>query len=137
MGVGHSLARKSLDHVHRARAAVDIVAQKNRHGMFEGPSFHIVLDALGHILEQVVTTMNIAHAINPSPIRDTTRGRNRGRFSKCLQQRVHPRHGFGGPHLFGNVGVQLIVTRLLAATLKSQSLFDLFRRHPSREQGLV
>ena len=78
MEVGHSLVCKSLDHVHRATAAIDIIAQENRHRLIERPSFHIGLDALGHLLEQVVTAMNIAHAVDPSPIRDTTRNRKRG-----------------------------------------------------------
>ena len=65
--------RKSFDHAHGAKTAVDIVAQKNRHGMVERGSFHIGLDALGHLPQQVVTTMNIAHAVYPRPIRDTTR----------------------------------------------------------------
>ena len=88
-------ARKSLDHAHGAKTAVDIIAQEYRHGMVERPSFHIGLDALGHLPEQVVTTVNIAHAVYPSPIRDTTRSRNRGRhFPKRLEERIHPPHGF-------------------------------------------
>ena len=70
---------KSFDHAHGAKTAIHIIAQENRHGMVERPSFHIGLDALGHLAEQIVTTMNIAHAVHPRPIRDTTRGRNRGR----------------------------------------------------------
>ena len=73
MGVGHSPRCKSFDHAHGARTAIDVIAQENRHGMVERPSFHIGLDALGHLPEQVVTAMNIAHAVHPSPIRDTTR----------------------------------------------------------------
>ena len=69
---------KSFDHAHGARTAIDVIAQENRHRMVERPSFHIGLDALGHLREQVVTAMNIANAIHPSPIRHTTRSRNSG-----------------------------------------------------------
>ena len=79
MGVGHSLHVKSFDHVPGAMAAIHVIAQENRHRMVERPRFHIGLDALGQFPEQVVTTMNIANAIHPSPIRDTTGSLNRGR----------------------------------------------------------
>ena len=82
---------KSFDHVHGAMTAIHVIAQKNRHGMVERPRFHIGLDALGHLPEQVVTTMNIAHAVHPSPIRDTTRSRNRWRrFPKRLVEADSP-----------------------------------------------
>ena len=78
--------RKSFDHAHGAKTAIHVIAEENRHGMVERPSFHIGLDALGHLPEQVVTTMNIAHAVHPSPVWDTTRNRNRGRrFPKRLE----------------------------------------------------
>jgi hypothetical protein len=96
--------RKLLDHAHGTKTPVDIVAQENRHGMVERPSLHIGPDALGHLPEQVVTSMNIAHAVYPSSIRDTTRSRNRGRrFPKRLQERTRPPHGFGGPHVLGRL----------------------------------
>ena len=99
---------KSFDHAHGAKTAIDVIAQENRHGMVERSSFHIGLDALGHLPEQVVTTVNIAHAVHPSSIRDTTRSRDRGRrFPKCLEERIRPSHGFGGPHLL--VGSQLVL----------------------------
>ena len=41
--------RKSFDHAHRAKTAIHVIAQENRHGMIERPSFHIGLDALGHL----------------------------------------------------------------------------------------
>ena len=66
---------KSFDHAHGARTAIHVIAEENRHGMVERSSFHIGIDALGHLPEQVVTAMNIANAIHPSPIRDTTRNR--------------------------------------------------------------
>ena len=79
-------ACKSFDHAPGAMAAIHVIAQENRHDMVERPRFHIGLDALGQFPEQVVTTMNIANAVHPSPIRDTTRSRNRGRrFPKCLE----------------------------------------------------
>ena len=82
---------KSFDHALGAKTAVDIVAEENRHGMVERGSFHIGTDALGHFPEQVVTTMDIAHAVYPGPIRDTTRDRNRGRrFPKRLQEWIQP-----------------------------------------------
>src|SRR5262249_18801535 len=76
--------------------------EENRHGMVKRPSFHIGPDALGHLPQQVVTTMNIAHAVYPSSIRDATRSRrNRRRcFLKRIQERFRPPHGFGGPHVW-------------------------------------
>ena len=72
-------ACQSFDYVPGAMAAIHVVAQEDRHHMVKRPRFHIGLDALGQFPEQVVTTMNIANAIHPTPIRDTTGSLNRGR----------------------------------------------------------
>ena len=102
MGVGHSPRDKSFDHAHGAKTAIHVIAQENRHDMVERLTFHIGLDALGHLTEQIVTTMNIAHAVHPRPIWDTTRGRNRGRrFPTRLDKRIYPPHEFRGPQLLG------------------------------------
>src|SRR6516165_3538972 len=55
---------KSLDHAYRARTAIDVIAQENRHGMIEGPRLHVGFNAPGHFPEQIVTAMNIADAIH-------------------------------------------------------------------------
>ena len=123
--------RQPFDHAHGAETAIHVVTQKDCHGMVERPKFHIGLDALGHLLEQFVTTMDIAHAVHPSPIRDTTRNRNRGRcFPKHLEKRTRPPHGFGGPQPFRQVGI-------FGIKLKSQSLFfNFFRRIPRSQKSL-
>src|SRR5262249_35124661 len=36
---------KSFDHTHRAKTSIHVIAEKNRHGMVEGRSFHIGRDA--------------------------------------------------------------------------------------------
>src|SRR5215204_1038737 len=77
--------RKSFDHLHGAKTTVDVVAQENRRNLVERLTLHISFDSLGHLLEQVVTTMNVAHAIHPNPIRDSTRNRvQRRRLCKDL-----------------------------------------------------
>ena len=78
IGVGHSLRESRSTTRMEPKTAIHVVAQENRHDLVERPSFHIGLDALGHFVEQIVATVNIAHAIDPRPIRDATRGRNRG-----------------------------------------------------------
>ena len=94
--------RKSFHHAHGAKTAIHVIAQENRHDMVERLTFHIGLDALGHLTEQIVTTMNITYTVHPRPIWDTTRGRNRGRrFPTRLNKRIYPPDEFRGPQLLG------------------------------------
>src|SRR5262249_48103822 len=64
--------RKLFDDAHGAKAAVDIVAQEHGHGMVEGWSFDIGLDALSHLPQQVIATMDISHAVHSNAIRNST-----------------------------------------------------------------
>jgi hypothetical protein len=66
--------------------------------MVEGPRFQIGRDALGHLSEQVVAAMNIAHAVNASAIRYSTDRRDRWRD---LPERVPPPCEFGSAYFFG------------------------------------
>ena len=43
--------RKSFEHAHGAKTAIHVIAQENRHDMVERLTFHIGLDALGHLTE--------------------------------------------------------------------------------------
>src|SRR5215472_17722687 len=82
--------------MHGAKTAIDIVAHKHCHGMLEGRSFDIGLDALGHLPQQVVTTVDIADTVDPHAIRDPTLARSWSRrFPEPLPERTHPRHEFG------------------------------------------
>src|SRR5262245_5385386 len=94
--------RKLLYDPHGAKTAVDIVAQKHGHGLLEGGKFEISFDVLGHLPQQVVTTVDVADTVDPHAIRDPTLNRSRSRrfFSEPLQERIHPRHEFG-PHPLG------------------------------------
>src|SRR5215472_16720849 len=89
--------------MHGAKTAIDIVAHKHCHGMLEGRSFDIGLDALGHLPQQVVTTVDIADTVDPHAIRDATLARSWSRrFPEPLPERTHPRHEFSrrlGPML--------------------------------------
>jgi hypothetical protein len=67
----------------------------------EGPSFGIGLNALGHLPQQVVATVDVADEVNPPAIRDPTLTRSwSGRFPKPLRERIDPRQEFG-PHPLG------------------------------------
>lgn len=81
-------ACKSFDDMLRAMTPVDIIAQEYRYSMIERPDLHIGTDVVGYFPEQVVTAMNIAYAVYPSPIRDTTHSRDSGglRFPKRFQE---------------------------------------------------
>src|SRR5262249_23780028 len=58
------------------------------------------LDTPSQFSKQIVTTMNIAYAIDPSSVRNATRNRDRGRrFPKRLEERTRPPHGFGSQQL--------------------------------------
>jgi len=62
----------------------------------EGRRFGIGLNALGHLPQQVVAIVDVAHAVHPPAIRDPALTRSwSGRFPKPLQERIHPRHEFG------------------------------------------
>src|SRR5215475_9035516 len=94
--------RKLLHDAHRAKTAVDVVAQKHRHGLVKGGRLEIGLDLLGHLPQQVVTTVDVADTVDPHAIRDPTLNRSRSRrfFSEPPQEWIHPRHEFG-PHPLG------------------------------------
>jgi len=94
---------KLFEHAPRAGTAIDVIAQENRHGMVKRPSLDIRLDALSHVPEQVVTTMDVANAVNQSPIRHPTRSRNRRRSLKGLKERIRPPREFSNPYFSSRV----------------------------------
>ena len=85
---------KLLDHALRARTTIDVITQKNRDRLVERLSFHIGPDALGHLAEQVVTTVDITHAVHESASGHSTRSRNGGRSLKGLEERIRPPREF-------------------------------------------
>src|SRR5262245_23212858 len=72
--------RKLLHDAHRAKTAVDVVAQKHRHGLVKGGRLEIGLDLLSHLPQQVITTVDVADTIDPHAIRDPTLNRSRSRY---------------------------------------------------------
>src|SRR5215510_3353707 len=78
-------ARKPLEHKHGAKTTIHVVAQENRHDTIERLAFHVGLHTFSHLSEQVVTPMNIAHAVYSCPIWDTPRRR-------CSRQKVRSNH---------------------------------------------
>jgi len=96
-------ARKSLDDTFRIRTAIDVIAQENRHRMLERPRFQIGRDALGHLPEQIVTTMNIADAVDDRPIWHAPRRRIRRRTARGLEEGIRPAREFDSPDVFERV----------------------------------
>ena len=70
-------AHKALDHLHGAKTAVDVIAQKHRQRVVEGPIFDIGRDPLSHLAEKVIATVDVAYAVHPHPIRDPSFLRSR------------------------------------------------------------
>src|SRR5262245_13728807 len=88
--------RKLLNDAHRAKTAINIVAQKHRDSLIAGRRFDIGFDAFGHLTQQVVATVDVADAVHPHAIRDPTLTRSRSRRSpKPFQERIQPGHEFG------------------------------------------
>ena len=80
------------------RSPIDVIAQKDRHGMVKRPSFDIRLDALSDIPKEVVTAMDVTNAVNQSSIRHATRRRNRRQFLKDPKERIRPPREFTSPY---------------------------------------
>src|SRR6516164_9289134 len=81
---------KPFNHPFRIRTSIDVVAQENRHGVLEGLLYQISRNALSHLAEQIVTTVNITDAINYSPVRYSTCGRDPPRSAKRFGKRSCP-----------------------------------------------
>ena len=55
---------ESFDHRFRIGTAIDVITQEDGQGMIERPSLHVGLNALGHLPEQIVTTVDIPDAVD-------------------------------------------------------------------------